>query len=45
MSARLRRLGWIPPLLVGASTAIAAEVALGMLLYAGPGLERSLTTV
>ena len=45
MSARLRRLGWIPPLLVGASTAIAAEVALGMLLYAGPGLVRSLTTV
>ena len=45
MTARSRRLAWIPPLLVGASTAIAAEVALGMLLYAGPGLVRSLTTV
>jgi hypothetical protein len=30
---------------VGASAAIAAEVAIGILLYAGPGLMRSLTTV
>ena len=45
MSARSRHLTWMPPVLVGASTAIAAEVALGMLLYAGPGLVRSLTTV
>ena len=39
------RLAWAPPLLVGASAAIAAEVATGILLYAGPGLMRSLTTV
>lgn len=39
------RLAWIAPLLVGASAAIAAEVATGILLYAGPGLMRSLTTV
>jgi hypothetical protein len=39
------RLGWVPPLLVGACTAIAAEVAMGILLYGGPGLARSLTTV
>jgi len=38
---------WAPaaPLLVGASVAISAEVAIGILLYAGPGLMRSLTTV
>ena len=35
----------MPPLLVGAAGAIAAEVAVGILLYAGPGLIRSLTTV
>ena len=39
------RLAWVAPLLVGASAAIAAEVATGILLYAGPGLMRSLTTV
>jgi hypothetical protein len=39
------RAGWIAPLLVGAAAAIAAEVAIGVLLYAGPGLMRSLTTV
>ena len=39
------RLAWVPPLLVGASAAVAAEVAIGILLYAGPGLMRSLTTV
>ena len=38
-------LEWVPPLLVGASAAIAAEVALSLLLYGGPGLVRSLTTV
>jgi hypothetical protein len=36
---------WVPPLLVGAAGAIAAEVAVAILLYAGPGLMRSLTTV
>lgn len=36
---------WIPPLLVGAAGAVAAEVAVAILLYAGPGLMRSLTTV
>lgn len=35
----------MPPLLVGAAGAIAAEVAVAILLYAGPGLMRSLTTV
>jgi hypothetical protein len=39
------RVAWAPALLVGASAAIAAEVATGILLYAGPGLMRSLTTV
>ncbi len=38
-----RRFGWVAPLLVGASAAVAAEVALGTLLYGGPGLMRSLT--
>lgn len=45
MKPRSPRLGWLPPLLVGASAAIAAEVALAMLLYGGPGLVRSLTTI
>jgi hypothetical protein len=35
----------MPPLLVGAAGGIAAEVAVAILLYAGPGLARSLTTV
>lgn len=39
------RVAWAAPLLVGASAAVAAEVATGILLYAGPGLMRSLTTV
>jgi hypothetical protein len=42
---RGHRAAWVAPLLVGASAAIAAEVATGILLYAGPGLMRSLTTV
>jgi hypothetical protein len=37
--------GWMPSLLVGASAGIAAEVAVTILLYAGPGLMRALTTV
>jgi len=36
---------WIPPLLVGLCGAVAAEIAVGLLLYDGPGLMRSLTTV
>lgn len=36
---------WIPPLLVGLCGAVAAEVAVLLLLYDGPGLMRSLTTV
>jgi hypothetical protein len=36
---------WAPALLVGAAAAISAEVAIGILLYAGPGFMRSLTTV
>jgi hypothetical protein len=42
---RVIRRSWVPPLLVGAAGAIAAEVAVAILLYAGPGLMRSLTTV
>ena len=45
MSDRPSRLAWLAPLLVGASAAVVAEVAIGILLYAGPGLMRSLTTV
>ena len=45
MTARPHRLGWAPPFLVGASAAIVAEVAVGILLYAGPGFERSLTVI
>ncbi|GMV04983.1 MAG: hypothetical protein AMXMBFR53_12630 [Gemmatimonadota bacterium] len=36
---------WLPPFLVGVSAATAAEVAVGLLLYGGPGLMRSLTAV
>ncbi len=42
---RARLLAPLPPFLVGASAAIAGEVALGLLLYAAEGLMRSLTTV
>ncbi|HUF74933.1 MAG TPA: hypothetical protein VMM35_01585, partial [Longimicrobiales bacterium] len=45
MRSTAYRLAWVAPLLVGASAAVAAEVATGILLYAGPGLMRSLTTV
>jgi hypothetical protein len=45
MTERAPRLEWLPPLLVGASAAVAAEVALAMLLYGGPGFVRSLTTI
>ncbi len=42
---RSPRLEWLPPFLVGASAALAAEVALGVLLYGGTGFMRSLTTI
>jgi len=45
MSTRPPRFGWLPPFLVGASAAVAAEVAIGMLLYSGPGFVRSLTVI
>jgi hypothetical protein len=45
MSGRPHRLAWAPPFLVGASAAIAAEVAVALLLYSGPGFVRSLTAV
>jgi len=45
MSVPRSRLGWLPPMLVGASTAIAAEVAMSMLLFSGPGFVRSLTVI
>ena len=38
-------LEWLPPLMVGASVAVAAEVAVAVLLYGGPGFVRSLTTI
>jgi hypothetical protein len=45
MSERQHPLDWVAPLLVGTSAAIAAEVAMAMLVYAGEGFLRSLTTV
>lgn len=45
MSRISGRLAWVPPLLIGVSAAVAAEVALGILLYGGSGLMRSLTAV
>jgi len=42
---RAPRLEWLPPATVGASSAVAAEVALGVLLYGGTGFMRSLTTI
>lgn len=45
MSARQHPLDWVAPLLVGASAAIVAEVAMSMLIYAGDGFVQSLTTV
>lgn len=39
------RFEWLPPLLVGASAAVATEVAVAVLLYGGPGFVRSLTTI
>ena len=45
MSTRSRRAEWLPPLLVGVACATAAEIAVGVLLYAGAGLMRSLSTV
>lgn len=45
MTTSGRRAAWAPALLVGAAAAIAAEVAVAILLYAGPGFMRSLTTV
>jgi hypothetical protein len=45
MSDRQHPLDWVAPLLVGTSAAIAAEVAMAMLVYAGEGFMRSLTTV
>lgn len=40
-----RMLGWLPALFVGAAAAVAAEVAIGILLYSDTGLMRSLSTV
>jgi len=45
MNRRQHPLDWVAPLLVGTSAAIAAEVAMAMLVYAGEGFLRSLTTV
>lgn len=40
-----RRAEWMPPLLVGVACSTAAAVAISVLLYAGSGLMRSLSTV
>lgn len=45
MRERPHPLDWAAPFLVGASAAVAAEVAMGLLIYAGDGFIRSLTTV
>lgn len=42
---RLDSLRGLPPFLVGAATATSAEVGAALLLYSGPGMLRSLTTV
>lgn len=41
----LHPLRWLPPFVVGVSLATAGEIAVGLLLYAGPGLMRSLTLI
>lgn len=45
MTVGRRPLRWLPPFLLGLAAATAAETAVALLLYAGPGLVRSLTTV
>lgn len=45
MSRPSHPLSWLPPVVVGMSAATAAEIALGLLLYAGPGLMRSVTVI
>ena len=38
-------LRWLPPFVLGVCAATAGEVAVGLLLYSGPGMMRSLTTI
>lgn len=45
MSRRTHPLAWLPAFVVGLSAAAAAEIAVGLLLYAGPGLMRSVTII
>lgn len=45
MTFRSHPFRWLPPFLVGVCAATAAEVAVGLLLYGGPGFMRSLTAV
>ncbi|HSG47824.1 MAG TPA: hypothetical protein VLA43_08445, partial [Longimicrobiales bacterium] len=45
MKSGVHPLRWLPPFVLGVCTATVAEVAAGLLLYAGPGLMRSLTTI
>jgi len=45
LSSLRRRAEWLPALLVGVACATAAEIAIGVLLYTGTGLMRSLSTV
>jgi hypothetical protein len=45
MSRGRHPLDWVAPLLVGVAASMAAEVAVAILIYAGEGFLRSLTTV
>ncbi len=45
MSRPLRVLRWVPAFSVGLAAATTAEIAAVLLLYSGPGMLRSLTTV
>jgi hypothetical protein len=45
VSARRHPLAWAPAFVVGVCLASVAEIAVGLLLYTGPGLVRSITTI
>lgn len=45
MSARAHPLAWTPAFVVGICVATVAEVSVTLLLYTGPGLMRSITTI
>lgn len=45
MSGARRLLAWLPPFVLGATGALAAELAAGLLLYSSDGLVRALSVV